>query len=143
MKVRNSFVTNSSSSSFILALKDGATKEELKKDVEKFYDKYKDEIISYLSYYEPYEEDLENTDQEEKNIISALKTKNSEVIKDKVVNFLLGKFLYFFEDTFYSPKKLGNWKVGIEECSNEDGEIFSDLMYQVGGNFEGENLKMI
>ena len=147
MKVRNSFVTNSSSSSFILALKEGVEKEDLKKDLEKFYDKNRDEIIDCIEYYKEFFEDYgepeEDEDKNLKDIVSALSTHNTSLLKTRVVDFLSEEILDFFNNSFYSPRKLNDWFLGIEECSNDSGELFSDIMYEAGGNFDGENLKMI
>ncbi len=137
MKVRNSFVTNSSSSSFVVAIKQGVTKDDLVKDLFKIYSKDKQNFDSCISEYI---EELEETgikylSSEEIELVQ--KSKN----KDET---LLNSIFYEMIDWLSSElnSKLDSWEIGVAECSNEDGGM-SSLMYDLWYSIKGEYIKLL
>ncbi len=137
MKVRNSFVTNSSSSSFVVAVKKGTKKEDMIKDLLGMYSKNKNVFDSYI---DEYIEELKDTpvkylSTDELDIVEKSKS-NSETL----INSLLLNIVNWLVDCTNS--ELDSWEIGVAECSNEDGGI-SSLMYDLGHIIKGEYIKLL
>ncbi len=119
MKIRTGFVSNSSSSSFVLAFKKAATREEIK---EAFYTQ-KDDILEFLQ---------DNLDYLE----------ISDTYTD--VNEALEPFILDCVDTVVSYSKNGltldNWTVFGGTASNDTSNNFDALMY--GININGDFFKI-
>ena len=120
MKVRNSFVTNSSSSSFLIAVKSTANKSDLEKELENIYNQEEDDF---------YEEN-------EKALYKAFKNKDENFVK-AFVDFVLENILDYTNDGC----KLDSWNAAVNECSNEDENIFSQFLYDAGYLLNSDNIK--
>ena len=116
MKYRQGFVTNSSSSSFILARKDKVNKETLLELIKKQKDAI-DEIISCYEY-------IEDLDIE---ITQAIEKGDKDKAFDLIAEQVLRKFLNFNSDL-----TLDNWKVAGGEVSNESDTLFDLFVYHSG-----------
>ena len=125
MKYRQGFVTNSSSSSFILARKDKVNKETLLELIKKQKDAI-DEIISCYEY-------IEDLDIE---ITQAIEKGDKDKAFDLIAEQVLRKFLNFNSDL-----TLDNWKVAGGEVSNESDTLF-DLFVYHSGTIELEDFKI-
>lgn len=127
-KVRQSFVTNSSSSSFIIARKNDVTESDVANlIIDKLSDYIKKELKS-LDFY-----DLRYLDDELKVlIIQKNYDKAVKLIADKLCDRLLDA---------YSEMDIGDWKVHAEEFGNEDG-FYDNLIYSYGNILVSDNFKV-
>ncbi|MFZ2992636.1 MAG: hypothetical protein WA061_02865 [Microgenomates group bacterium] len=116
-KIKSDFITNSSSSSFVVAIKNGTTLKDvekyLKESVEEFVEETPEEYLKYT--LEDFDivvlrdgEDAKKEDME-KPLLKAFAKR------------LLGMVDYSID--------IDDWKVTSEEFGNEDGYNFSSFMY--------------
>lgn len=127
-KVRQSFVTNSSSSSFIIARKSNIKESDV---VNLIIDKLSDYIERELKNIDDY--DLKYLDDELKVFI--IQKDYNKAVK-LVANELCDRLL-----DAYSEMELGDWKVHSEEFGNED-EFYDNLIYSYGNILVSDNFKV-
>lgn len=124
-KLRQGFVTNSSSSSFIIARNNKCTSEEvINLIIEKLSDDIKRELedewqVKYLS------DDIK---------IAVLQKDYDKAVR------LIAQELYH-RLTSYHQMKLGDWEVYAESFSNED-DFYSYLIYEYGYKLVSNNFKV-
>lgn len=140
MKVRNSFVTNSSSSSFIVAIKNNAKKSDIVKDLIECYSKKKldfdlniEAIIEYLG-----ETDLKYLSTDEIELYNAYQSKD-----ETFINKLFYMIADYLCDCIQDNQLLDSWNVNTIECSNEDDEFLSNLLFATGHFIKGEIIKLL
>ena len=127
-KIRLGYVTNSSSSSFIIARKNNVKES----DVTNL-------IIEKLSDY--IERELKNIDDYDfKYLDDKLKVLIIQKDKDKAVKLIANEICDKLLDT-YSEIDLGNWKVHAEEFGNEDS-FYDNLIYSYGNVLVSDNFKV-
>lgn len=113
MKVRSDFVTNSSSSSYIIA----KHKDIRQQDIEKFID---DNIKQFASIVEQNNEWYkENTtlDEAKKEVVDRIMSMDSDM-------------------------EIDNWKISGGEASNESGNIIDMFLYETGF-YENKHFKKV
>ena len=128
MKIRLSYVTNSSSSSFIIARKNNIKESDV---VNLIIDKLSDYIERELKNIDDY--DLKYLDDELKVFI--IQKDYNKAVK-LVANELCDRLL-----DAYSEMDLGDWKVHSEEFGNEDG-FYDCLIYDYGHKLISDNFKV-
>lgn len=128
MKIRLSYVTNSSSSSFIIARKNNIKESDV---VNLIIDKLSDYIERELKNIDDY--DLKYLDDELKVFI--IQKDYNKAVK-LVANELCDRLL-----DAYSEMELGDWKVHSEEFGNED-EFYDNLIYSYGNILVSDNFKV-
>lgn len=127
-KIRLGYVTNSSSSSFIIARKNNVKES----DVTNL-------IIEKLSDY--IERELKNIDDYDfKYLDDELKVLIIQKDYDKAVKLIADEICDKLLDT-YSEIDLGNWKVHAEEFGNEDS-FYDNLIYSYGNVLVSDNFKV-
>lgn len=127
-KIRLGYVTNSSSSSFIIARKNDIKESDV---VNLIIDKLSDYIERELKNIDDY--DLKYLDDELKVFI---------IQKDynKAVKLIANKLCDRLLDT-YSEMELGDWEVHATEFSNENG-FYDYLIYDHGYKLVSDNFKV-
>ena len=125
MKIRNSFVTNSSSSSFIIAVnKEIIDGNSLDKVILEQLQKNKSQVLTFLEEYMSYLDIGDGCDSIENELIESCK--NNESPDLSILARLIG-------DNFLNEIKYGitldNHFVFRTEGSNEDEEIFRQFLY--------------
>ena len=127
-KIRCGFVTNSSSSSFVIARKSDIKESDV---VNLIIDKLSDYIKKELKSLDFY--DLRYLDDELKVlIIQKNYDKAVELVADKLCDRLLDS---------YSEMDLSDWKVHAEEFGNENG-FYDNLIYSYGNVLVSDNFKV-
>lgn len=125
-KYRLSHVTNSSSSSFIIARNNKCTSEEvINLIIEKLSDDIKRELedewqVKYLS--------------------GDIKIAVFQKDYDKAVKLIAQELYHRF--TSYHQMKLGDWEVYAESFSNED-DFYGYLIYEYGYKLVSDNFKLV
>ena len=128
MKIRLSHVTNSSSSSFVIARKSDIKESDIVNlIIEKLSDYIKKELKS-LDFY-----DLKYLDDKLKVLII-------QKDYDKAVKLIANELCDRLLDA-YSEMELGDWKVHAEEFGNEDG-FYNNLIYSYGNVLVSDNFKV-
>ena len=127
-KVRQSFVTNSSSSSFIIAKRNNIRESDV---VNLIIDKISDYIERELKNIDDY--DFKYLDDELKVLII-------QKDYDKAVKLIANEICDRLLDT-YSEIDLGDWKVHSEEFGNENG-FYDNLIYSYGNVLVSDNFKV-
>lgn len=127
-KIRVGFVTNSSSSSFVIARKSDIKESDV---VNLIIDKLSDYIERELKNIDDY--DLKYLDDELKVFII-------QKDYDKAVKLIANELCDRLLDA-YSEMELGDWKVHAEEFGNEDG-FYNNLIYSYGNILVSDNFKV-
>lgn len=127
-KIRLSHVTNSSSSSFIIARRNDIRESDV---VNLIIDKLSDYIKKEINGMDRY--DLDYLDDELKVLII-------QKDYDKAVKLIANELCDRLLDT-YSEMDLGDWKVHSEEFGNEDS-FYDNLIYSYGNVLVSDNFKV-
>lgn len=129
MKVRTDFVTNSSSSSFIIAKHKDCTYAEVKESVSKQKDKIGSFLDKYINHIYPEDDEI--------------KTEYRAGDKEKATELAIQEIaesLFFF--TGEASMDLVDWSVHSEEMGDEDGCFFHNIMYDFGSLFKSKHMKI-
>lgn len=129
MKTRCDFVTNSSSSSFIVARRKGCTFEEVKNAVSLRKEDVKSMLETHGRYVYPENRDIK-TNLADGNIEKAVELAIEE-IAEKLYSFSGDKDM-----------EIDEWTICTEELSDEEGYLFNMAMFDIGSLMESENLRI-
>ena len=127
MKIRRGFVTNSSSSSYIIAKKKDATLTDIKNSLLKVRDNAKSFLIEQHKWI-----DLE-PDVEE-SIRKGDYDKAAGAFLEYVADYLYGNF---------NAGTLGDWTVGSDEFWNDGGDPYENFILDSAWLIGDENLQII
>ena len=119
MKIRTDFVTNSSSSSFVIAINDNCTLSEIRDFLLSRPDLCKRLLMIYDEY------DWIGEDYSRPTTIEEA----ADVIADEVFNI-------------ETSLQLGEWRVAAETYSNEDADPIESFLYDHISEIETENFKV-
>lgn len=130
MKLRSDFVTNSSSSSFVIARHNDCTYDEIKT----MLNRHRDDILSILECGDGYV-DCEYTEE----IQSYYDEKNFNKAIDLAIVCLAGELTH----DGWNSMRLGEWIVNAAYGSNEDPDLFACMLYDYGHDMGTEHLKIM
>lgn len=127
MKIRRGFVTNSSSSSYIIAKKKDATLADIKNSLLKVKDEAKSFLIGQHDWLD-LEPDVEELMKKEDY------DKAAEVFLEYVADYLYDGF---------DSGTLGDWKVGSDEFWSDSGDPYEFFIVDSAWCIGDENLQII
>jgi len=129
MKIRNGFVSNSSSSSFIVAKRKGVTEEDIR-DI--LSTKYRDDIIDFC------ENDLQycyDKPEEEDRILKG------DELYDRICEIVATDLNRMLENK-YCLMRLEDWILSSSDFGNEDSDILGNLIYTYISGIDLPNFKI-
>lgn len=148
MKIRNNFITNSSSSSYIVAKKNNINKEKLREEFSKEYFKNKElykylleSVVQCFGYSEEDFIDEEDNYYDERDLMLAYLKK--EDIDEKYIDFLTNRTLKLFSEPYDSTGTLDSWDVTTVRATNEDNDPFLWMLYYNAAIVESDFIKVI
>lgn len=130
MKCRSDFVTNSSSSSFIIAKHESCTREDIHTALNNMRDDIKKMLESDGKYIY-----FENND----DVQYLLKKNKVEEAVDLAIKELEDR-LYNFVD--YKPLVLDHWECDSQEFYDDDGDLLAIFLMHYGHKFKCNTLKI-
>lgn len=130
MKLRSDFVTNSSSSSFIIAKHKDCTRDE----VEAMLNACRKDILFLLHDYDG---------EVDCDYMSTIKEYYDNEEFDKAVDLAIECLTSDLMNTDCGGMTLDNWTVSSEYASNEDAILFAGALYEFGWNMSTDHLRVM
>ena len=133
MKIKNDFITNSSSSSFIVAVRENLTRADIRKELlEK--GSLKEYLDEYKNYWGPYDEE-DYGYEDDTTEIARLETEEEQLalLAEKIADSIYAEIR--------NALKLGDFNAFAYEGSSEDIELFSNWLYAYA-NINTDNIKI-
>jgi len=130
MKIRSGFVSNSSSSSFIIAKKKGVMMEDIKSLLAS---KYRDDIIDFC------ENDLQYCYDKPEDEDVVLK---GEELYDRICEIVAIDLNKMLDGKYASPMKIEDWILASGDFGDEDEDIIGNLIYTYISNIDLPDFKI-
>ena len=127
MKIRRGFVTNSSSSSFVIAKKGNVDKTRLYYEL--LDESILNEIVEEPEYFDflPYPEE----------ILDLIKRNKLDEVKKELIKAIVDKMIQSSPDL-----KLDDWDINMGECNNETDCILDFFIYGLEHNIDFNDFKI-